>query len=422
MAAAIVIIADATDSNASTKTPTLSAPPAASIVITMHGKKRDEYKARMRDPKTAAALEQKAQQWYQLMEELQRRRVAATHSGDSATTTATTLALLEKALLVNPDPTNLWNHRRELLLQQQKNWLTFDDVPLNNEGKEDTATSKLLATELGLTQAALQRNPKSYGAWFHRKWIMQYIKPETRVLQEELQLTSQFLMLDERNFHCWNHRRFVVACMAGSWDGEWIVAARDDQETPPSLMGPQVSMPTLLESKPHIPIGLINSEFDFTTTKIKDNFSNFSAFHYRSQLLELIEKGTGDERAENMHAVLEKEFQLIEDAFCTEPDDQTSWWYHAILLDKIEAERDSFTSLQPRLAEQRELLRELIDDSPGKWVTLGLHRLLQVLELLEPGETTSSGTKHEQEQLLHRLIALDPDRSNRYGDLLQKLA
>mmetsp|Transcript_25662 Transcript_25662/g.59276 ORF Transcript_25662/g.59276 Transcript_25662/m.59276 type:complete len:187 (-) Transcript_25662:105-665(-) len=65
-----------------------------------------------------------------------------------------------------------------------------------------------------LTQAALERNPKAYGASMRRKWILQHVKASSSVLQAELALTAQFLELDERNFHCWNHRRFVVACLS----------------------------------------------------------------------------------------------------------------------------------------------------------------------------------------------------------------
>lgn len=93
----------------------------------MHGKKRAEYKAQASNPKITSALSAKAEQWHTLMKELASRRQQtssdadgttdiSTHSPTTITTAVTTLALLEKALLVNPDPLNLWNHRREVLL------------------------------------------------------------------------------------------------------------------------------------------------------------------------------------------------------------------------------------------------------------------------------------------------------------------
>ena len=46
----------------------------------------------------------------------------------------------------------------------------------------------LARQELQLTQAALGRNPKSYGSWHHRKWIIQM---RLVSLDDELQLVKQ---------------------------------------------------------------------------------------------------------------------------------------------------------------------------------------------------------------------------------------
>ena len=197
----------------------------------MHGRKRDEYKARLKDPKTAAALSQKAQQWYALQDELKRRRqqqrdeasAAATDDDDKeeeeekgVSERSMTLTLMEKALLVNPDPLSLWNHRRELILLDVKG--KKKKKTNNDDEEEEKATdnnNEILTCELALTQAALKRNPKAYGAWFHRKWILALLMPNIDILRNELTLTAQFFTLDERNFHCWNYRRFVVSALAG---------------------------------------------------------------------------------------------------------------------------------------------------------------------------------------------------------------
>ena len=116
------------------------------------------------------------------------------------------------------------------------------------------------------------------------------------------------------------------------------------------------------------PPGTLDHAHRLTTLeKIQANFSNFSAFHYRSQLLPA---RLPDEE------VWETEMTLLEDAFCTEPDDQTAWWYHALLLDHY-----ADKGLSPeRLEAQADLLRELLGDVPdGKWILLGLHRVAQVL-------------------------------------------
>lgn len=336
----------------------------------MHGRNREEYKAKFRNPKIAAGLEKKAQQWYTLMDALIEARQA--ENAKEKNKRKETIDLIEKALLVNPDPLNLWNHRRELLL-------------LEKEEMENT--DPILKDELDLTQAALQRNPKAYGAWFHRKWILALLKPDKSVLRNELQLTAKFLSLDERNFHCWNYRRFVVSTLASCWTGGWELPS----------MGPQIG--NMSNSAPSIPQDVLQDEWDFTQQKIQDNFSNFSAFHYRSQLLARMIAQKGDEAE-----ILEEELQVVENAIFTEPDDQTAWWYHKLLLLEYKFEPS-------RLEEQAEMLRELIEDSPGKWTLLGLFEILSVLDTC----------KEERCELLKRLITLDQDRSTRYRELLEKL-
>jgi hypothetical protein len=65
------------------------------------------------------------------------------------------------------------------------------------------------AEELRLVERALRRNPKSYGAWQHRKWVLRTQGPARADLPRELALCAQLLALDERNFHCWGFRRHV---------------------------------------------------------------------------------------------------------------------------------------------------------------------------------------------------------------------
>ena len=58
-----------------------------------------------------------------------------------------------------------------------------------------------------MTERALRRNPKSYGAWQHRKWTLRAQGPGRADLAHELALCAQLLAADERNFHCWGFRR-----------------------------------------------------------------------------------------------------------------------------------------------------------------------------------------------------------------------
>ena len=175
----------------------------------MHGRKKSEYKAKQQDPVISSALVKKARQYNTLCDEIislkNRKSIEDVSSSKSE---AETIPILEKLLLVNPDPNYLWNYRREILLKNHK----------ENEGD-----SGIYQKELNLTVSCLKRNPKAYAVWTYRKWIIhdwvlsskeklnEEEKVESRILllENELKLCADFLALDERNFHCWNYRRYV---------------------------------------------------------------------------------------------------------------------------------------------------------------------------------------------------------------------
>lgn len=51
--------------------------------------------------------------------------------------------------------------------------------------------------ELEFTEFCLKSNPKSYGAWHHRRWLMK--ETEFKRVAEELKLCSKYLEYDDRN-------------------------------------------------------------------------------------------------------------------------------------------------------------------------------------------------------------------------------
>lgn len=74
-------------------------------------------------------------------------------------------------------------------------------------------------------------------------------------------------------------------------------------------------------------MGLKNEEkLDFTLKKIKQNFSNYSAWHQR---IKLIEK-------ENKSKDFAKELEMVKNAFFTEPNDQAPWIYYKWILDLMD--------------------------------------------------------------------------------------
>jgi geranylgeranyl transferase type-2 subunit alpha len=213
------------------------------------------------------------------------------------------------------------------------------------------------------------------------------------------------LQRDERNFHCWNYRRFVVSLLLAGVDGSWTLRQEedgDDDESQSVVMGAQVVvLPLLAETETEPASGaawkeILDQEWAFTSQKIRQNFSNFSAFHYRSKLLPLI--ATAD---------LAEEFSLLEDAVYTEPDDQTAWWYQAFLL-------DSCTEAHGKQIRQHlESLRELAEEvAECKWVRLGMLACLNRL----PDAATAAKVA-----LWDELIEMDPDRAVRYRHMRAKL-
>ncbi|KAJ3196798.1 hypothetical protein HK101_007629 [Irineochytrium annulatum] len=82
----------------------------------------------------------------------------------------------------------------------------------------------------------------------------------------------------------------------------------------------------------------LQSEIQFTSTKINENFSNYSAWHYRSRLIGKI----GDEKeAKDIISkgftwlwdnILKEDFKTVQSAYFTEPADQSAWLYNRWLL------------------------------------------------------------------------------------------
>lgn len=465
----------------------------------MHNQNRAEYKARLADPAVSAKLAAKAAQWNALTREVASRRagLAASSPPDALTSpaeAAASLTLIEKLLTVNPDPSHLWNHRRELLLLPNKDDdesqppSSTQDVSAADISASSTATTANfdLDQELRLTATCLQRNPKAYAAWFHRKWTVRHWlllhsssssssttdEQRSLMLQTELSLCASFLDKDERNFHCWNYRRFVVAailelpalagCSDGSssssgssvvvkLDGSWDVAGGGTD----TVIGPQLAIGTnnsteadAQQQQPPPPAAstdeVVRSEFEYTSQRIEKNFSNCSAFHYRSKLLDLVldadlrEEGISrrNEEGETYHTRLDMargELEMIQSAVFTEPDDQTAWWYHRFVLawarpasmshwTDQDAAAEAIESYAEVVEKEKESIRELVDAEGGKckWGLLALHMVLSELDALESistDEDSRQAMREEANAYLDQLVVLDTDRETRYNSM-----
>ena len=184
---------------------------------------------------------------------------------------------------------------------------------------------------------------------------------------------------------------------------------------------------------------VIRSEFEYTSQRIEKNFSNCSAFHYRSKLIDLVLEAdlreAGISRNEEGEAYQIKldmargELEMVQSAVFTEPDDQTAWWYHRFVLawarpkslehwTDQDSAAEAVESFAEVLEEEKESIRELVDAEGGKckWGLLALHMVLTELVDLEDDADRESFVE-EANDCIDQLTILDPDRATRYNSM-----
>ncbi|GMH29702.1 hypothetical protein Nepgr_031545 [Nepenthes gracilis] len=182
-------------------------------------------------------------------------------------------------LEINPEFYTAWNYRK----------LAVDHNLSLLEPDSDSVHS-ILNEELRVVEIALRQNYKSYGAWHHRKWVL---SKGHLSLDHELRLLDRFQKADSRNFHAWGYRRFIAT---------------------------QKNIPEVEELK-------------YTTNMIERNFSNYSAWHNRSIILSTLLKRKADGFSPK-EKILSQEYELVQQAIFTDPDDQSGWFYYLWLLDQ----------------------------------------------------------------------------------------
>ncbi|CAL5428140.1 unnamed protein product [Camellia sinensis] len=219
------------------------------------------------------------------------------HVVDTRSYTKEALAVNAKLLEANPEYLTAWNYRKFAV----EHILSHSEI--DTEIDPDSIKS-IYSEELRVTESALAKNYRSYGARYHRKWVLS--KGQSSV-DRELQLLGVFLKKDSRNFHAWNYRRFVAA-----------LRIRSDEE-----------------------------ELHFTTDLINENFSNYSSWHNCSVILShLLEKRA--QGSFSKEKVLTEEYDFVHQALFTDPDDQSGWLYHLWLLEQtVKVENPLLVSTWP---------------------------------------------------------------------------
>ena len=369
----------------------------------MHGRKKTSTVA---SDAEVAAIQRKAES----LSETVQKFFELKKKGDK---TDTTLEFTSKLLRINPDFYSVWNYRKEILI--------FNNASLSVTAEHKSqliVDNDLREKELKLSEDCIKKSPKSCkhkivrivhiafgynsthstfethspdGAWHHRQWILERIETN---YASELELCRLLLTEDQRNFHCWCYRRFVA--QTGG------ILSQD--------------------------------EFNYSTEKIDENFSNYSAFHHRSVYIQRIGIAARD--------IVESEFEIIENAIYTEPDDQSSWWYHQFLLKwmaqaqlnieisdnakskdlKAYDDHKWFLSV---LENQMNVMRGLLSvEVSSKWAMTSLCMMLEILlkamcvnpQALPAGHSFMTTDHHvkERQKLLGELCVVDPFHINRY--------
>ncbi|KAI7864421.1 hypothetical protein BDF14DRAFT_1744877 [Spinellus fusiger] len=250
--------------------------------------------------------------------------------------TPAALAVTTQILHMNPDFYTVWNTRRLILLD------TLQPIPEQQEQEQACVKSNraVFMNELGLFMQLIRINPKSYWLWNHRRWCLETMPSPDWM--GELALVDKMLTMDARNFHGWDYRRYVVCQLRAK-------AKHSSQE--------QHSSSDTQEK------AIVKGEYDFTTRKINQSFSNYSAWHQRSKLLPEIVASMG---AEEKNQVANSELELVKAAFYTDPDDQSAWLYYWWLVGKVIGFNDTVTLTATPTVTTKE--NQPIE---GQWLSLG---------------------------------------------------
>ncbi|KAK3826487.1 MAG: hypothetical protein JOS17DRAFT_750287 [Linnemannia elongata] len=248
-----------------------------------HGRKKEKAES----PEVLKAREEKeavlVREYLALKDTL--KEIVESNKRDNDALKVTT-ALLRKS----PDYYTIWNVRRTIL---KEGFL---------DNADDETANKIYTGELEFVQENLKLNPKSYWMWNHRRWCLESMSQPR--WDKELAMVGKFLEMDARNFHGWDYRRYIIRQLD-----------LKDKEAKDKMLD------------------RAQSEFDFTTTKIHQNFSNYSAWHNRSTLLgKLAEDMSREER----EAIVDNEFDLVKNAIYTDPEDQSAWLYELWLIGREE--------------------------------------------------------------------------------------
>lgn len=280
------------------------------------------------------------------------------------------MELTTKVLDLNPEFNTAWNYRRDIITNIDR---------LTDE--------KFWQDELKFTMIQLKRFPKVYWIWNHRVWILKNIPMnQLKMWQGELVIVNALLEMDARNFHGWHYRRIVVS-----------------------------NIEKLTKSS------LNKSEFEYVTSKINKNISNYSAWHQRVQL---ITDMLSNDQITDKNDFMNKEIDYITNAIFTDAEDQSVWFYIMWMIKfpivKELLGKDGYLKFLKELRENAEIINTDELEFSGKDNIWCLKIILEI-DLIQ-NSFNNLIDKSACKKCLEKLMKLDPLRQNRYKYLLLKLS
>lgn len=308
-----------------------------------------------------------------------------------------TLGETSRLLDLNPEFNAIWNYRRNILT------LLF--------ASGERSKKKALEEDLAMVMLMLKRFPKCYWIWNHRYWCLAQLEDEAN-WKYELGIVLKLLELDSRNFHGWHYRRYVIENM------EALARKAVEGDEKKQLLA-------------ELQIDLM--DFQYTTEKINQNLSNFSAWHNRSNLIPKIFKGLQEVNStppgyeklvlvfELPSALLKHDLLLLKTGIYMDAEDSSVWLYMHwlvstdLFVEDLKAKSDFVPTMEQLLKDVEELNELEKNDNQGRdnvWclkMTVVLHALLET----DPHALHAKVRHH-----LNRLIELDPLRKGHYEDQL----
>ncbi|KAK6204918.1 geranylgeranyl transferase type II alpha subunit [Scheffersomyces amazonensis] len=318
---------------------------------------------------------------------------------DSEVYTIETFNETTQILLLNPEFYTMWNYRRDILIHLRP-----------TIGDNDYVT--YLNKDLKLVLDVLKRYPKCYWIWNHRRWCLFELEELGKVNWEyEFGVVSKLLEMDERNYHGWQYRRVVVKNIE-----DFSIKNSENSK----------------DSEALILLNINVKEFEYTTSKIKKNISNFSAFHNRSKLIpKLFQyfkqvsvvpdnlKELHEKVFANAHLLLVHELELIKTGMYMDVDDSSVWLYLRWLLsDSFFVEdltKEVYISI---LKEQLSIVEELNqlekEDHKDHWDHCWCLKTIVFIKVLLAQATDSDILSEEIKSHLNTLTVIDPLRKAKY--------